>query len=126
MDASAPAVELEATTVDDNAAANAANATAANATASGAFGMSNYASNYASNQRARHIAVVRAHAWRSRTRKSGYVDYAKAHEKGTTILAQCAREYAARFTGVSGRAHFTRIWAAVARDTPMKGDLFDE
>jgi hypothetical protein len=87
--------------------------------------MTNYA-NYASNESARHIAVVRAHAWRARTRKSGYVDYAKAHEKGTTIHAQCAREYAARMTGVSGRAHFARIWEAVARDTPLKGDLFDE
>jgi len=127
MDASAPAVELEPTAVDDaaHAAANAANAAAANATASGAFGMTNYA-NYASNESARHIAVVRAHAWRARTRKSGYVDYAKAHEKGTTIHAQCAREYAARMTGVSGRAHFARIWEAVARDTPLKGDLFDE
>jgi hypothetical protein len=119
MDASAPAVELEPTAVDDVVAA-------ANATASDAFGMSNYASNFASNESARHIAVVRAHAWRARTRKSGYVDYAKAHEKGTTINAQCAREYAARMTGVSGRAHFARIWEAVARDTPLKGDLFDE
>lgn len=122
MEASATAVELEATAVDDAANAAAIAANAANAAASSALGISNHTSNHS----ARHIAVVRAHAWRPRTRKSAYMDYAKAHEKGTTIHAQCAREYAARMTGVSGRAHFTRIWEAVARDTPLKGDLFDE